>query len=581
MSVRRSGAFLLFLAGSYVANASNCVSISPLTTDSWCDANCNFATPHCPPDLCKCDGTPTTDDTPTHDDSPPAHDDTPAPTHDDTPASNDDAGWTDPKARMVGYYTNWGAYSEGVYEFTAEVASKLTHVNYAFATVSYSSEFDVWYVSPSDPWADVGSCIGTTNCYGVDPDCILIDSENHNYCGSATMPSVSVAPFLGGGDEMAACPSTCFNAGGSPTGRSPACIASLDTFSHTKADNYSAPVSVAACGHYNYLLRKVSSEHSHIQFLLSVGGWYDSSYFSAATSPQYRSSFVKSLVTYIVGMGFDGVDIDYEYPGFEHGGQPMPGQAKVGDPDNTVDCGKADCQRPERADDGKNFSAFLQELRTALKEQGANPHGKPYLLTIAAPAGGDKTAKLPLKDICDSLDWLNLMAYDMHVAGEALTNHQAPMYSTDSYSVDSAVQLYLDAGCPADKIVLGVPFYGRLFTNTDAGSNATLPGLQQPHVGPTANTCLMSVKGCVPTYKMLQGEVGWQTYWDEAAQASYGYNAGARQFVSFDTPRSLRNKVDYAAGKGLGGFMYWDIGADDDQNTLLKTVYDEVEKKFP
>ena len=68
------------------------------------------------------------------------------------------------------------------------------------------------------------------------------------------------------------------------------------------------------------------------------------------------------------------------------------------------------------------------ELREAFTAKGNNPHKLPYLISIAAPAGINKFTKLDLSSMCASLDWVNLMAYDIHGPGENLTNHQAAIY---------------------------------------------------------------------------------------------------------------------------------------------------------
>ena len=119
--------------------------------------------------------------------------------------------------RIVGYITNWDHYANGYFQWTSDVANKLTHVNYAFASISYSKDHDVWYVHPSDAWADVGDCAGAADCYGQDPDCIELPGAT---CGGKSNPTVSLVPYIGA-DVGATCPSAsgCFNEGGAPGSR--------------------------------------------------------------------------------------------------------------------------------------------------------------------------------------------------------------------------------------------------------------------------------------------------------------------------------------------------------------------------
>ena len=90
------------------------------------------------------------------------------------------------------------------------------------------------------------------------------------------------------------------------------------------------------------------------------------SHFSAAVSDKYRAKFVTSVVKYAQAFGFDGIDFDFEYPGYEHGAEPMPGQPKRGDAEDIADCAKAGsgCQRKERALDGANFGKVRGTVRS-------------------------------------------------------------------------------------------------------------------------------------------------------------------------------------------------------------------------
>merc|ERR1712216_12674 len=114
----------------------------------------------------------------------------------------------------------------------------------------------------------------------------------------------------------------------------------------------------------------------------------DSNYFSQAASPKYRPRFIRSIVDFVDVLGWDGVDIDWEYPGFEHGGQPLPGDEQKGSPDDVTDCSRATCQSSYRLNDGENYVALLTELRQALDQRASErKRSEPYLITIAGPAG--------------------------------------------------------------------------------------------------------------------------------------------------------------------------------------------------
>lgn len=212
---------------------------------------------------------------------------------------------------------------------------------------------------------------------------------------------------------------------------------------YPKTDNPSDPPDTLR-GSFNQL-RILKEEHPHLQTLISVGGWNWSARFSdAALTPDARARFAQSCVAFMARYGFDGIDIDWEYPV----GGGLAGNGA----------------RPE---DKPNFTLLLAELRSALDGQAA-ADGRDYLLSIAAPAGPTLYTNLELDKIHPYLDWINVMTYDFHTGAESTTNFHAPLFPASDDPVAGAAQLnadaalhaYLDAGVPADKLIMGMPFYG-------------------------------------------------------------------------------------------------------------------------
>ena len=180
----------------------------------------------------------------------------------------------------------------------------------------------------------------------------------------------------------------------------------------------------------NFLqLQELKKQKPELKTLASVGGWTLSDPFSAmAASPQARSHFVQQCLEFCDRYHFDGIDIDWEYPGFaEHQGRP---------------------------EDKTNFTLLLKELYAAAKS-----HEPPLLVTIAAPAGPFHYRHLDLEIIHNYLDWFNLMAYDFHGpwggSEDLMTNHHAALYPSEQgnpeLNVDHAVNHYLSVGVPARK----------------------------------------------------------------------------------------------------------------------------------
>ena len=296
-------------------------------------------------------------------------------------------------------------------------------------------------------------------------------------------------------------------------------------------------------------LKQLKAANPNLRALISVGGWtWSGSFSDVAYTAASRRTFAASAVSFIRKYGFDGVDLDWEFPVAE-------GLAS----------NKA---RPE---DKRNFTLLLQELRIQLDAAGKTD-GKPYLLTIAAGAFPTYVRNVELAQIASIVDWMNLMTYDFHGDWEGESGHLAPLYadpkspggSSASDNIDAVVRLYLKAGVPANKLVLGVPFYGRSWTSCDA----TNAGLYQICDGPTR---------AMYSYKQIKDN-GWidanlfVRYWSEAGKVPYLYKKTTGTFITYEDAESIGYKTRYMKSLGLGGAMIWELTLDDSQHTLLNAL---------
>ena len=298
-------------------------------------------------------------------------------------------------------------------------------------------------------------------------------------------------------------------------------------------------------------LALLKDNNPNLKVLISIGGWTWSNRFSdAALTDASRQKFVKSCIDlYLVQYRgtFDGVDIDWEYP---VGGGLTPG-------------------RPE---DKHNFTLLMEEFRRQM-DALAQSSGRTYLLTFAASASREAMGNLELGEVSKSVDWINLMAYDFHVATEPTTGFLAPLYgsprdpdpnSRANENVDAAVRGYLAAGVPAKKIVLGIPFYGR------AWQGATGDGLFAPAAGPAS---AKYEPGYMDYTELLGGPLlNYQQHWDDDAKAPWLFDPASGTFITYDDAQSIQWKVKYLQEHGLGGAMIWELGTDG--GNLLKPLAD-------
>ena len=289
----------------------------------------------------------------------------------------------------------------------------------------------------------------------------------------------------------------------------------------------------------------VERAHLHnVRVLLSVGGWEDSNNFPAvAASPDRRSSFAHSCIEQILRYGFDGIDIDWEYPGYsEHRGSPT---------------------------DRSNCTMLLQELRDSLSAYGERA-GAHLLLTAALPASEALLAGFELDKLVPLLDMFNIMTYDLSGTWDPVSGHNAPLFAPRGddtlRNLDAAFRLFVGTfNVPAEKINLGVPFYGHSF--------ARCTSLYAPHAG--ADTVHFSSHGLF-YYDIVPVLSKFNRVWDDRAKVPFLVNPDWNVLISYDDEESVRYKARYAIDQHAGGLIIWEITGDylqDGRTPLLDTIF--------
>ncbi len=297
-------------------------------------------------------------------------------------------------------------------------------------------------------------------------------------------------------------------------------------------------------------LVKMKRANPSLVLFASVGGWAGSSRFSdMASDAAVRARFVDSSIAFLRRYGFDGIDIDWEYPG-AIGVPCAPGVT---------------CDRPG---DKESFVALAREMREALERAGRRD-GKRYFLTVAAGADSAFAANAPvapsaspwLARLAESLDWINLMSYDYHGTWERSANFVAPLYTDPANpspaSVDASVNLFLAQGVPPGKLVLGIPFYGKGWTRCDDGPRGD--GLYQP----CAELARPEHEATFEFSTLADaGFLGYERHWNAVAHAPWLYDRASHTFIAYDDERTVREKARYVRERGLRGAMFWEISAD-------------------
>jgi len=287
-------------------------------------------------------------------------------------------------------------------------------------------------------------------------------------------------------------------------------------------------------------LLALKQQNPALTVLVSVGGWSWSGDFSdMALTRKSRAMFIASVMEFLDAKGLDGLDIDWEYP---------------------AQAGSTNHFRPE---DKQNFTLLLKELREEFKKKEHKLHRRLYL-TIASGASSSYLAHTEMDKVQQYVDTVNLMAYDYYEPGKLTGNH-APLYTDPAdpkgISADRSVREFEQAGVPAEKIVLGVPFYGHTWEAVEDVNHGLFQSGKASQPGYATYATITST--------MLGN--GFDRYWDAASSVPYLYSPPQKRFVSYEDPESLGIKAKYVLDRKLGGVMFWDY-AGDPTGVLLDAV---------
>lgn len=278
----------------------------------------------------------------------------------------------------------------------------------------------------------------------------------------------------------------------------------------------------------------LKNRNPNLKSLIAIGGWNESpaKYSTMAANEGSRRQFASSCVSFIKKYGFDGLDVDWEYPGAANRGG-----------------------RPE---DKTNFILLLKELRQQFNQYG-------LLLTVAVSAGKstiDKAYDVP--NMVQYVDFINIMAYDYHGSWESRTGHNSPMNASPHdigdnryLNVNYSINYWLQLGAPPRKLNLGMGSYGRSFTLSDPGHH----GLNQPSTGAGTAGPYTKEAGNLGYNEICETQDSWNIVWDDSCSAPYAYKGN--QWVGYDNPKSIEIKCRFAKSKNLGGVMMWSIETDD------------------
>ncbi|CAF3644436.1 unnamed protein product [Rotaria sordida] len=271
------------------------------------------------------------------------------------------------------------------------------------------------------------------------------------------------------------------------------------------------------------------SVNKNIKTLLAVGGWDMGmkDFAGIVKSEKTMKSFAESSIKYLRKHKFDGLDLDFEYPGVDWRDSPR--------------------------EDKQKFTKLCEILYETF-EKDAEKNGYERLLLTAAVAAAkvniDKAYEVD--KLVPVLDWFNLMTYDFHGSWDQNRAHHSSLNSKDGGNddtmyIDFAVKYFQKLGMPANKMMLGLGTYGR-------GDTPAMP------------------------YTGFKGENGFVAYYESCIQIvceKMKETWDAKQLVPYiagpynqpkagvENVRSMKYKANYIKQNNLGGAMIWTLDMDD------------------
>ncbi|KAI4285352.1 MAG: hypothetical protein L6R38_000708 [Xanthoria sp. 2 TBL-2021] len=297
-------------------------------------------------------------------------------------------------------------------------------------------------------------------------------------------------------------------------------------------------------------LTDLKKKNSGLKAVIALGGWTFNDN-GTATQPVFsnmvssagnRAKFIINLLGFLREYAFDGVDFDWEYPG-----------ALLVQPD-----------RGGHPDDGKKFTVFLSELKDAIGQQPA-----PYEVSFTVPTSYWYLRWFDLKAV-DHVDFLNVMSYDLHGVWDSTNPIGSHVLAhTNLTEIRQAFDLFWRNDVPANKLNLGLGFYGRSFQLSDPSCykpGCNFKGGASPGAC-TKNSGTLSYKEI--TQIIDQKKI--KPYYDEENAVKY-IVWDQDQWVSYDDEETFKQKIEFGNELGLGGLLIWAIDQDTDDLKALNAV---------
>jgi len=265
------------------------------------------------------------------------------------------------------------------------------------------------------------------------------------------------------------------------------------------------------------------AHQARVKVLLSLGGWgWDKQFAAMVSKPEAEDRYVTSVLGMVDGFDYDGIDLDWEYP--------------------------------DTADEITGFERLTKRFRKQLDQLGVKK-SRPMFQTMAAAASTNTLKWLPNELLLETMDWVNVMTYDMAGEWTDYAGHHSPLFASAKQpgsprSTELSMKYLIERRVPANRLALGIPLYGKGFsvsepyTSTKNKAQGRRPGGQYSRL------------------VQLQKEQGWIRQWDDETKNPWLVAPDRSAVIGYDDPESVALKTEWAMKLGLRGVFFWEINGD-------------------
>ncbi|KAJ6031855.1 class V chitinase [Penicillium herquei] len=309
-----------------------------------------------------------------------------------------------------------------------------------------------------------------------------------------------------------------------------------------------SPMTSAAAELYNNFIG-LKQKNKGLETWISVGGWSfndagntpntQTAFSTMASSSANRRKFIAGLHHFMKSYGFDGVDIDWEYP--------------------------AASDRGGTSADTDNFATLVAEMRSSW--------GTSYGISATLPSSYWYLQGFDVLEMAKSVDWFNFLSHDIHGVWDATDSYTGPYIRphTNLTEIKEGLDLLWMAGVEPSQVNLGLGWYGRSFTLVNS-SCSTPNGVCEFSGGGNPGPCTNSVGTLsIAEIKAIQANgAAIESYDSEAAVKWITWDSN--QWVSFDDGVTMKQKMDAANSLCLGGIVIWSMDMDNADGDAMSDV---------